>query len=131
MSQLNLEDSALLAKMKRELNKTKNRLQEVEEKLEEDDSISERLKELIDQNAKIANVEVSSESIKFELSDDRKISIPIWWSWQLEEAEPKTRQNYILSEDESRVIWPELNEEISVTGILTGDPAPRPEDDSE
>lgn len=128
MSQLNLEDSALLAKMKRELEETKNRLQEVEEKLEEDDSVSERLKELIDQNAQIDNVEVSENSIKFELSDDRKITIPIWWSWQLEDAKPKTRQNYILSEDESRVVWPELNEEISVTGILTGDPAPRPED---
>jgi hypothetical protein len=128
MSQLNLEDSALLAKMKRELEETKNRLQELEEKLEEDDSVSERLKDLIDQNAQIENVEVSEKSIKFELSDDREIAIPIWWSWQLEEAEPKTRQNYVLSDDKSRVVWPELNEEISVTGILTGDPAPRPEE---
>lgn len=128
---LNLEDSALLVKMKRELDETKQRLNQIEEKFEEDEeeSLSDQLYSLIDQNAKIVNVNVLDEAIEFDLSDDRMISIPIWWSWQLEEADEPSRQNYIISEDESRVIWPEINEEISVTGILTGDPAPRPDEE--
>ncbi len=128
---LNLEESALLAKMKRDLEETKQRLDQVESELEEEEeeSLSHRIYSLIDQNAKIVNVNVFDETIEFDLSDDRMISIPMWWSWKLEQAEESSRQNYLISEDESRVVWPDLNEEISVTGILAGDPAPRPDEE--
>mgnify|MGYP002760462712 FL=1 len=128
---LNLEESALLAKMKRDLEETKQRLDQVESELEEEEeeSLSHRIYSLIDQNAKIVNVNVFDETIEFDLSDDRMISIPMWWSWKLEQAEEWSRQNYLISEDESRVVWPDLNEEISVTGILAGDPAPRPDEE--
>jgi hypothetical protein len=59
------------------------------------------------------------------------VSVPLWWSWKLEAAEKGERQNYMISDEKNRVVWPELSEEISVLGVLTGDPAPRPEDDSE
>lgn len=128
---LNLEDSALLVKMKRELDETKQRLSQIEEKFEEDEeeSLSDQLYSLIDQNAKIVNVNVLDEAIEFDLSDNRMVQIPIRWSWKLEQADESNRRNYLISEDESRVIWPEINEEISVTGILTGDPAPRPDEE--
>lgn len=127
---LNLEESALLVKLKSELKRTKNRVEELAEKVEgeEPSPIEEDIYSLIDQNAKITNVSVGEDAIVFDLSDDRSISVPIWWSWRLEEADKEERQNCMISDDKNKVVWPDVGEEISVTGILTGDPAPRPDE---
>lgn len=128
---LDLKRSAFLAKMKSEIERLEDRVAELEEEQDLDGStLSEDLHSFIEQNANIVGVEVFEEAIKFDLSDDRKIEIPIRWSWRLENAGEAERENYKIVDDGNRVIWPDVEEVITVHGVLTGDPAPRPDDDS-
>lgn len=122
---LDLQDSALLAKLKGQINQLEQRVEE----LEEEEKISDDVYSVLEQNAEITNVAVFEESIEFDLSDGRCITIPMRWSWKLQRATNSERQNYILSEDQNHVEWPEINEQISVHGILIGSPAPRPDND--
>jgi hypothetical protein len=125
---LDIEKSALLHKMNSEIRQLKQRIENLED---EGDDIAEDVYSVLEQNANITNVTFKNGRILFDLSDDRIVSVPLWWSWKLEAAEKGERQNYMISDEKNRVVWPELSEEISVLGVLTGDPAPRPEDDSE
>jgi len=69
---------------------------------------------------------VSEEAISAELSDGRRISVPLAWSWRLSEASPTERGNYRLIGDGTGVHWPDVDEDISVHGMLYGTPANRP-----
>lgn len=73
----------------------------------------------------IVEVEVSQDAISAELSDGRRISVPLAWSWRLSEATPAQRRNYHLIGDGIGVHWPDVDEDISVHGMLHGSPARR------
>jgi TolA-binding protein len=123
---LSLEESALLAKMKSEIDQLKRKVEELDDDKEEE--IAQGIESLIEQNPNISVVNVCEDSIEFELSDDRTIIIPARWSWRLENANETERQNYEVAENGNRVVWPDVGVEITVQGILTGDPEPRPEE---
>jgi len=127
---LDLERSAFLVQMKQEIERLEDRVEELEEEQEEGDgpTLAEDLHSVIEQNADIVNVNVADTAIEFGLSDDRTVQIPIRWSWRLQNASPDERQKYEIVDDGNRVIWPDVEEVITVHGILTGDPAPRPEE---
>lgn len=74
----------------------------------------------------ITEVEVSEDAISAELSDGRRISVPLAWSWRLSEASPAQRMNYQLIGDGIGVHWPDIDEDISVHGMLHGSPARHP-----
>src|SRR5688572_33108556 len=74
----------------------------------------------------IRHVEVSDESITAHLVDGRVISVPLAWSWRLSEATPAQRANWELIGDGHGVHWPDVDEDISAEGMLSGIPAPRP-----
>jgi len=76
---------------------------------------------------RISGVEVSEEEITFELTDGRVVSVPLSWSWRLEEATPEDRQNFEISPSGHSVYWPDVDEDLSARGALRGTPAPRPE----
>lgn len=75
---------------------------------------------------RISDVEVSEEEITFELTDGRVVSVPLSWSWRLEEATPEERQNFEVSPSGYSVHWPDVDEDLSARGALRGTPAPRP-----
>lgn len=74
----------------------------------------------------ILEIEVSDDAIAAELSDGRRISVPLAWSWRLSEASPSERVNYRLIGDGVGVHWPDVDEDISVHGMLHGIPARPP-----
>lgn len=74
----------------------------------------------------VLEIEVSEDAISAELSDGRRISVPLAWSWRLSEAGPSERANYRLIGDGVGVHWPDVDEDISVHGMLHGIPARRP-----
>ena len=76
--------------------------------------------------SRIARVEVSDETITAHLVDGRVISVPLAWSWRLSEATPAQRENWHLIGDGHGVHWPEVDEDISAEGMLTGVPSRRP-----
>lgn len=75
---------------------------------------------------RIERVEVDDETITAHLLDGRVISVPIAWSWRLSDATPRQRANWKLIGDGHGVHWPEIDEDISADGMLTGVPARRP-----
>jgi hypothetical protein len=60
------------------------------------------------------------------LVDGRVISVPLAWSWRLSEATPAQRANFRLIGTGQGVHWPDVDEDISVEGLLHGTPARRP-----
>jgi hypothetical protein len=75
---------------------------------------------------RIADFRVTNEEIIAYLVDGRTISAPLAWSWRLSEATLKQRANFEIIGDGHGVHWPEIDEDISVEGMLYGMPAPRP-----
>jgi hypothetical protein len=54
------------------------------------------------------------------------ISVPLVWSWRLIEATPEQRSRFEIIGNGSGIHWPDLDEDISVEGMLHGVPARRP-----
>jgi len=74
----------------------------------------------------ICDVRVTRSEIIAHLADGRVISVPLAWSWRLSEATPAERANFRLIGAGQGVHWPDVDEDISVEGMLQGSPAPRP-----
>lgn len=76
---------------------------------------------------RITTIRVTDESIVAELADGRTIGVPLAWSWRLAEATPEQRANWRLTGSGEGVHWPDIDEDISVRGMLDGVPArPKP-----
>jgi hypothetical protein len=75
---------------------------------------------------RIKSLRVTAEEITAELIDGRTISVPLAWSWRLSEATPEQRANFEILGDGQGAHWPDLDEDISVEGMLYGNPARRP-----
>jgi hypothetical protein len=77
---------------------------------------------------RIKAIRVTDEMIMADLVDGRTISVPLVWSWRLAEATPEQRAKYELTGDGQGVHWPDVDEDISAEGMLTGVPAKRPKE---
>jgi hypothetical protein len=72
---------------------------------------------------RIMDMQVTDEVITARLADGRTISVPLAWSWRLSEATPEQRGNFELIGSGLGVHWPDIDEDISATGMLFGTPA--------
>ena len=79
---------------------------------------------------KIREVSVSADMITAHLADGRTISVPLSWSWRLSDATPEQRNNLEILGSGQGVHWPDIDEDISIEGMLAGAPARRPLKDS-
>ena len=75
---------------------------------------------------RIMDVRVTDDEIIARLVDGRTISVPIVWSWRLSEATPEQRQHFEILGDGQGIHWLDVDEDISVEGMLYGSPARRP-----
>jgi len=75
--------------------------------------------------ARIQSVSVSDDVISAQLMDGRTISVPLAWSWRLSDATPEQRSRFEIIGSGSGIRWPEIDEDISVEGMLHGIPAQR------
>lgn len=80
----------------------------------------------VDTDARIREVRVSNDRITAHLVDGRVISVPLAWSWRLSDATPAQRRNFEIIAGDQGVHWPDIDEDISVEGMLHGVPARRP-----
>lgn len=76
--------------------------------------------------ARLLAAQVTEDEIIAHLMDGRTISVPLTWSWRLSEATAEQRQNFAILGDGQGIHWPEIDEDISVEGMLYGSPARRP-----
>ena len=75
---------------------------------------------------RIKTVTVTDEAIVAHLVDGRAISVPLVWSWRLSDATPKQRARWKIVADGQGIHWPDVDEDISLEGMLRGIPAKRP-----
>lgn len=75
---------------------------------------------------RIQEVRVTEDEIIAYLVDGRVVSVPLAWSWRLSEATPAQRANFRLIGAGQGIHWPEIDEDISIEGMLHGVPARRP-----
>ena len=75
---------------------------------------------------RIRDVRVTGSEIIAHLLDGRVISVPLAWSWRLSDATPAQRARHRLIGGGQGVQWPDVDEDISVEGMLGGTPARRP-----
>lgn len=72
------------------------------------------------------SVEVTDNLITVRLTDGRTISVPLAWSWRLCDATPAQRRKFEVIGSGQGIHWPDVDEDISVRGMLEGIPAKRP-----
>ena len=75
---------------------------------------------------RIVSVEITDSTLTVALADGRTVSVPLAWSWRLSEASEKQRKNFAIIGSGQGVHWPDIDEDISAAGMLSGTPAPRP-----
>lgn len=63
---------------------------------------------------------VTEDALTAELSDGRSISVPLAWYPRLVRATPEERSNWELIGGGEGIHWPDLDEDISVEGLLAG-----------
>ena len=66
------------------------------------------------------SVEFDTEMMHVTLTDGRRISVPIIWFPLLRAATPDQRTKYEIGGGGTSLHWPELDEDLSVAGLLAG-----------
>jgi hypothetical protein len=75
----------------------------------------------VDPRAK--EVAVTDDELTVVLADGRRISAPLAWFPRLLRATADQRRNYELLGDGVGIHWPDLDEDLSVAGLLRGTPS--------
>ncbi|GBD96401.1 MAG TPA: DUF2442 domain-containing protein [Nitrospirae bacterium] len=69
------------------------------------------------------NVRVTKDTLSVDLSDGRTISAPLEWFPRLVYATSKERNNWRLTGRGHGIHWEDIDEDISVEGLLAGKPS--------
>lgn len=69
------------------------------------------------------NVQITKDTLSVDLSDGRTISVPLEWFPRLVHATPKERNNWRLIGKGQGIHWEDIDEDISVEGLLAGRPS--------
>jgi hypothetical protein len=69
------------------------------------------------------DVHATEDTLTVDLSDGRTISVPLGWYPRLEQANPAERANWRLIGKGQGVHWEDIDEDISVEGLLAGKPS--------
>ena len=72
------------------------------------------------QEARAKRVRVLEDALCIELADGRTITVPLVWYPRLWYARPEERTHLEVIGDGAYIHWPELDEDLSVAGILAG-----------
>jgi len=75
---------------------------------------------------RILAMRITEELIIAELVDGRTISVPLAWSWRLSEATPDQRNHFEIIGNGEGAHWLDIDEDISIRGMLSGVPARPP-----
>lgn len=69
------------------------------------------------------NVTVTGDTLSVDLSDGRTISVPLAWFPRLQHASAEERKHWRLIGRGQGIHWEEIDEDISVEGLLAGRPS--------
>ena len=69
---------------------------------------------------RIKEVSLSEDELIVSLADGRRLAVPLVWFPRLLRATPAQRENYELLGDGVGIHWPDIDEDLSVAGLLRG-----------
>ena len=69
---------------------------------------------------KIQDVKITEENLTVDLEDGRIISVPIAWYPRLWHGSQQEREHWRLIGGGGGIHWPELDEDISIEGLILG-----------
>ncbi len=72
---------------------------------------------------KVEDVRITKDTLSADLSDGRTISVPIEWFPRLVHATSEERRNWRLIGRGHGIHWEDIDEDISVEGLLAGKPS--------
>ena len=74
---------------------------------------------------RVKNVRCTKDTLVVDLMDGRSISVPLAWYPRLQSASSEERENWRVSGGGFGIHWPDIDEDLSVSGLLRGAPASR------
>lgn len=75
---------------------------------------------LTNEQAFATKVKIEAEKLNISLKDGREISIPLDWFPKLINASQQERNNFRLIGQGIGIHWPDLDEDLSIAGLLKG-----------
>lgn len=72
--------------------------------------------------AKAADIVVTDDSLTVDFVDGRSISVPLAWFPRLVHGSRQERDNWRIIGNGEGFHWPDLDEDVSVEGLLLGRP---------
>jgi hypothetical protein len=72
------------------------------------------------QEPRAQNVQVSAESLIVDLTDGRTLTVPLAWYPRLLHGNERERANLEIIGDGAYIHWPDLDEDLTVVGLLAG-----------
>jgi hypothetical protein len=63
-------------------------------------------------------VSFTADEMTVALADGRRLSVPLAWFPRLAKASPEQLRNHELMGDGEGIHWPDLDEDVSVEGLL-------------
>ena len=72
------------------------------------------------EQARAQRVTVSDDSLSVDLMDGRTIIAPLAWFPRLWHGTPAERNNFEIISDGEMIHWHDLDEDLSVSGLLAG-----------
>ena len=69
------------------------------------------------------NVTITEDTLSVDLSDGRTLSVPLVWFPRLVHATSEERNNWRLIGNGQGIHWEDIDEDISVEGLLVGKPS--------
>jgi hypothetical protein len=73
----------------------------------------------------VTDVALTEDRLIVDLADGRSISVPLAWFPRLLHATSQARENWEIAGAGYGIHWPDIDEDLSVEGLLRGAPAPR------
>jgi uncharacterized protein DUF2442 len=69
------------------------------------------------------SIDITNEALTVDLTDGRTLSVPLEWYPRLAHGTPAERSKWRLIGRGEGIHWPDLDEDISVEGLLAGQPS--------
>ena len=71
----------------------------------------------------VRSVSVTDDDLIVALTDGRSVSVPLAWYPRLQHGTPEERNHWRLVGGGDGIHWPDLDEDISVSGLVAGRPS--------
>jgi hypothetical protein len=82
---------------------------------------------MVSADERVRSVRSDDRNLSVDLMDGRTITVPLSWYPRLSKATQAQRDNWEIAGGGYGIHWPDLDEDLSMEGLLRGAPGPDPQ----